>query len=73
VPDKENAQHFTGTKKCGGEKIPQRRLRRLGFFGAQNARIGHFAVTVCYMPCPYFTVFFYFYHIPYLLNFPNQE
>jgi len=21
VPDKENAKHFTGTKKCGGTKI----------------------------------------------------
>jgi hypothetical protein len=49
VPDKENAQHFTGTKKCGGEKIAQRRLRRLQFFVAQNARTGHFAVTVCYV------------------------
>jgi len=26
------------------------RIARLGFFVAQNARTGHFAVTVCYMP-----------------------
>jgi hypothetical protein len=49
VPDKENTKYFTGTKKCGGEKIAQRRLRRLQFFGAQNARTEHFAVTVCYV------------------------
>jgi hypothetical protein len=48
VPDKENTKYFTGTKKCGGEKIAQRALARLQFFGAQNARTGHFAVTVCY-------------------------
>jgi hypothetical protein len=49
VSDKENTKYFTDTKKCGGEKIPQRALARLGFFGAQNARKGHFAVTVCYL------------------------
>jgi hypothetical protein len=38
VSDKENTKYFTGTKKGGGEKIAQRRLRRLQFFGAQNAR-----------------------------------
>jgi hypothetical protein len=51
VPDKENTKYFTGTKKCGVEKIAQRRLRRLQFFGVQNARTGHFAVTVCYVMC----------------------
>jgi hypothetical protein len=46
VSDKENTKYFTDTKKCGVEKIAQRRLRRLQFFVAQNARTGHFAVTV---------------------------
>jgi hypothetical protein len=46
VSDKKNKKYKKETKKCGGEKIAQRRLRRLQFFGAQNARTGHFAVTV---------------------------
>jgi hypothetical protein len=49
VPDKENTKYFTGTKKCGGEKIAPRATARLQFFVAQNARTGHFAVTVCYV------------------------
>ncbi|MDR3013715.1 MAG: hypothetical protein LBU70_11010, partial [Chitinispirillales bacterium] len=54
---------FTGTKKCGVEKIAQRALARLQFFGAQNARTGHFAVTVCYVlfaPFATFLINFYF-------------
>jgi thiamine pyrophosphokinase len=57
VSDKENTKYFTDTKKCGGEKIAQKGVARLQFFGAQNARTGHFAVTVCY-------VLFSFYIIP---------
>jgi hypothetical protein len=34
VAIKELRSGSTGTKKCGGDKNPQRRLRRLGFFGA---------------------------------------
>jgi len=37
VPDEENAQHFTGTKKCGGDKTAQRALARLQFFVARAA------------------------------------
>jgi hypothetical protein len=65
VPDKENTKYFTGAKKCGGEKIAQRRLRRLQFFGAQNARTGHFAVTVCYAMVAIYAIIFNFiiYHL----------
>jgi len=34
--------------KCGGDKAAQRAQARLRFCAAQNARTGHFAVTVCY-------------------------
>jgi len=44
---RECAAFSRATKKCGVEKIAQRRLRRLQFFVAQNARTGHFVVTVC--------------------------
>jgi len=53
VPDKENAKHFTGTKKCGV-------VRRGNGFSHDLAdrtpsrRTGGGAVTVCYVPFAFF-------------------
>jgi hypothetical protein len=35
--DKENAQHFTQNKNCGGEKYHKGAMRRLVFFVARAA------------------------------------
>jgi hypothetical protein len=54
VPDKENTKYFTGTKKCGVEKIPQRAQPDWDFSEPKMPDLGHFAVTVCYMPFAFF-------------------
>jgi len=37
VPDKENAQRFTGTKKCGGTKTHKGACAFVGFCGTRTA------------------------------------
>jgi hypothetical protein len=39
VPDKENTKYFTGTKKCGGEKTPQRANSPTGVFRSPKCPI----------------------------------
>jgi len=48
VPDKENAERFTGTKKCGGAKTHKGRSPT-GFLWNPSRQTGGGAVTVCYV------------------------
>jgi hypothetical protein len=56
VPDKENAKHFTGTKKCGGRKLHKGQSPTVIFWNPSR-RTGGVAVTVCYTMVASFYLF----------------
>jgi hypothetical protein len=47
LPDKKNAQHFTGNKKCAGAKYRRGRKPERCFAEAEPPLVGGVAVTVC--------------------------
>ena len=63
VPDKENAKHFTGTKKCGSAKHHKGAKRRLVFCGTQAAywRRSAYSPVMCSTGVLYIVYNFIFY------------
>jgi hypothetical protein len=65
VPDEENAADFSPMHYYGHKKLWRRQNcaegeARTRFFVAQNARTGHFAVTVCYVLFVHFLMLYFF-------------